>query len=62
MKRYEEIGNFWNERGMGKTKESTNEREERQSVEAARRQENQQPGEKLISQQRLVQATRYREY
>lgn len=36
MKRYEDIGKFWNERGAGKIQADNDEREEKQTVRAAR--------------------------
>lgn len=37
MKRYEDIGNFWSERGAGRAQADTEKREEEQTVLAARR-------------------------
>lgn len=39
MKRYEDIGNFWSERGAGKAEAETVKREEYQTTVAARRQD-----------------------
>lgn len=39
MKRYEDIGNFWSERGAGKAEAETVKREEYQTTMAARRQD-----------------------
>ena len=38
MKRYEEIGNFWNERGAGRAQADTEKREELLTLKEARRQ------------------------
>ena len=39
MKRYEDIGNFWNERRAGNTEADVEQREAQQTLKAARRQE-----------------------